>query len=238
VTGHEQSRTGGAASDPMRRLADLTRSAVETQIRLNREYVDLARTVLSSDADRLEIGRAYLESVRRETENYWRELAGIGTDCAADVLALGSRASRAVLRDVSSTVRAKKHSTATSTTQPSAPADSASADDRRLLDVGMNGQLGSTATATVTVANRHDRARRIVLKPGPLHDPDGNAVSAPVQAKPASVTVQPQAEKAVTLSVLLDPEVFTVGSSYTGTVEVSGGDEAVLRVRLHVDTTG
>ncbi|MCU1659912.1 MAG: hypothetical protein JWO57_4568, partial [Pseudonocardiales bacterium] len=209
----------------------------ETQIRLNRQYFDLARTVLTSDVDRVETGRAYLESARRETERYWRDLAGIGTEYAADVLALGSRASKAVLRDVSSTVRTRK-GTAAPAGPSSAGVDTTSADGKRLLDVGMSGPIGSTATATVTVANRHDRPRRISLKPGPIQDADGNPVNASIQAKPASVTVQPQAEKAVTLSVELDPEVFATGRTYAGTVDVSGGDEAVLRVHLHVEPAG
>ncbi len=213
------------------RLAALAGEAVETQTRLGREYVELVRTSLTSGTDRAAAGRAYLDSARRESERYWRGLSSLGLSYAADVVALGSRTGKAVVRDVRASVRASVPTSdhrddAATTGEAGAPATS---------EVVLSGPLGAQLTGAVTVANKHPRARRIALRPGPLLAADGHEVPAVIDASPASVTVPAGDEAEIGLGVHLDPDVFIRGARYTAAIEVSGGAEATLALVVRVE---
>lgn len=218
------------------RLAGLIREAVETQARLGREYAELVRATATTDSDRIAVGRAYFTSVRRESERYWRGFSDLGLGYAEDVVALNSRVGLAVVDDVRSALRKSGESAA-----GSAPSGHASEPDgsrrptRTEPEVTLRGPLGGTATGRVTVANKHPRTRRITLTPSILTDMQGHVVGAVVRSDPKTVTVPAGQETELTLSVDLDPSAFTVGGEYTGSLELSGGAEATLRMVLHVD---
>jgi hypothetical protein len=100
--------------------------------------------------------------------------------------------------------------------------------------VTLRGAAGETARATVTVANQHPRARRVLLNPSPLRDESGTVVRLPFRVDPEGVTIPAGSEHAVHLEVDLLSEAVLVGGRYHGTVDVSGGDEAVLDVTVEV----
>lgn len=231
MAGSGQSIPGTARS-----WAELAANAVRAQVRLSREYADLARAVVAGDADRAVAGQAYLDSVRREGERFWRELSHIGFGYAADVVALSTRAGTAVLRDVDAATRSTSR---TASEQPEQHPDTSKSLRPRRVAVPMRGAVGASAEATAVVVNRHPRARRITLTPGPLTAVGATRpLDAAVHVSLTTVTVQPHQEQSVIIAVQLDPEQFTPGTQYAGVVEVSGGDEALLELLVSVEPAG
>jgi hypothetical protein len=206
-------------SDAMNRLTRLTRDAVETQTRLAREYAELARAVLTGDGDRVVAGRAYLGSVRRESEQYWRAISDLGYGYAEDVLRLGIDAGDAVARDVGSAVH---RPTSTAETTPA--------------EVALTAALGATVTTTVTVANKHNRDRRVAVTPGPWTDANGDVIDAELDADPRIVTVPAGGEVQVTLTVVVTAPAFAAGQRYTARIDVSGATRATVLAALTVES--
>jgi len=210
-----------AGNEPLARWLDLMRATFDTQVRLGKEYADVARAAFRRDADQGEMGRAYLKSVQRETEQYWRSMSTLWLNYASDVLAAGSRASHSVLHDVGGAAHPRhRHDGETA---------SAAAKPLALL---LSGPLGASASGTVTVANKHPDARRLVLKPGPLRDASGQPVAGEIAVKPKTIQLEPGAERNVTVSVDLDAVALSADQTYESTIEVTGGEEAEIRVTV------
>jgi hypothetical protein len=215
----------GTGTEPLSRWLELLRAGFDTQVRLGKEYADVARAALKRDVDQAAVSRTYLDSARREADQYWRSVASLWFNYASGVLAAGSRASRAVLHEVSSTV---EHRRRPAGDEPGATATA----HRRRLELVLTGPLGGSATGTVTIANNHPDGRRIALKPGTLLDSDGKPVDVPVTVKPRSMQLAPGAERVVTVTVELDAAALSAGSRYESVVELSGADEAELHVTV------
>jgi hypothetical protein len=223
-------------------ITDLARDAFERQVKLGREYAELARSSLTSEGDRLAAGRAYLSAVRRESEHYWRELSTLGVGYAADVAALGLRVGSAVARDMRSAMGGHTTSTAPPREPSAAAAKQPSTGDGRTAapaaksaDVALHARAGDTARATITVANKHPRARRIRLAAGPVTDSLGDEVDADVVVEPRQVTVPAGEDTTVTLSLDVTDRTFEVGEAYRCTVEITGGEEATVVVHIARD---
>lgn len=101
--------------------------------------------------------------------------------------------------------------------------------------VTLRGSAGETTTGTVTLANTHARARRVLLSPGRLQPDTGRHVSLDLRVDPEGVTIPAAAEHDVQLEVYLTPEVVRPGERYTGIIEVTGGVETVLEVVVVVE---
>jgi hypothetical protein len=97
------SQTAGksSAGESVQSVIDLTRRALDTQVRLTEEYFRVARSAFSQDADTAAAGRAFLDSVQREGENYLSRVADLGVTFGTSVLELGDKVSHSVLGDVS-----------------------------------------------------------------------------------------------------------------------------------------
>lgn len=228
------------------RLGDLARQALRSQTSLLKQSVVLTRATLSGELDRATASKAYVEAVSREGAKYWRAFGALGIDYASDLVALGSRVTETILAD---TARAGGHThqraggfgsghdgtagTRGPTATPSS--DATGAATGRHVTVTLRGPLGGRAEASVSVANKHPRGRRVQLSAGDLTDAGGSPVGAALEVVPTRVTVPAGQERAVTVGVELSPEQFTAGGHYTGTVEVSGGDEATLDVLVEVE---
>ena len=94
--------------------------------------------------------------------------------------------------------------------------------------------VGQTAQATVTVVNRHPRARRVELEPSDLRDATGTVVAVTLAVDPDHVTIPAGEEHQVRITADLDEGVVQPGQQYVGSVTVSGGDEAMLEVTVEV----
>lgn len=250
------SRSTPAGNESVARLADLARQTLRTQAGLVKQSVELSRATLSGDLDRAGAGRAYVEAVSREGARYWRAVGELGIDYASDLLALGNRMAADVLGDTARASAPPQHRTAgpgsdhgaASRTSPASrtpsagpgepggttpPGESGDEPGRRVALV-LRGPLGGRAAGAVTVSNRHPRARRVQLSAGDLTDAGGRVVGARLEIEPVRVTVPAGQERAVAVGVELSVEHVSAGGHYSGTVEVSGGDEATLDVTVEV----
>lgn len=226
--------------EPLARLGDLARQAVRTQSSLLKQSVELTRATVSGDLDRTSAGRAYVEAVSREGARYWRAVGGLGVDYAGDLLSLGNRVATSILADTARAGRTHGHGHRTGHADPvppsaTAPPPAAAGTAGRRVAVTLAGPLGGRAEASVTVANRHPRARRVQLSAGDLTDALGHVVRLVLEVEPARVTIPAGQERTVTLGVDLSDDHVVAGGRYTGTVEVSGGDEATLDVTVVVE---
>lgn len=241
--------------ETLTRITELARRAVEAQTSVARQSIELGRDALASKIDPATAGRAWVEAVGREGARYWREVGALGLDVAGQLLTLGTRGMARVMTDTQAAVRRGRaagsaHSSggsgagsAHSTGEEGARGAGAGeggregdggTDARRRVAVTLRGSVGETATATVTVANQHPRSRRVLLNPSPLRDDSGSVTRLPFRVDPEGVTIPAGSEHAVHLEVDLLPEAALVGSRYHGTVDVSGGDEAVVDVTVEV----
>lgn len=214
------------------RLGDLVRSALRSQASLAKQSLELTRAALTGELDRSSAGKAYLEAVSREGARYWRAASELGVDYVGDLLALNSRITTRILNETAGSGRGDR-----STTRPAAAGDAAAAPPApaaRQVAVTLRGPLGGEASGSVTVTNRHPRARRVELVANDLKDASGAPVGASLQITPRRVTLPAGEDQAVLLAVDLDPLHFTEGGRYTGSVEVSGGDEATVDVTVEV----
>jgi hypothetical protein len=227
--------------ETLARITELARQALQSQATLAKQSLELGRATLSGDVDRSTTGRAYLDAVSREGARYWREVGSLGLDYASELMALGTRTAARVISDTSaagSGARAHRRDTGSGSGGGGGGSAAASAPDpdvaSRRSGVVLRGVLGQTAQATVTVVNRHARARRVELTPGDLHDVAGSLVATTLRVDPEHVTIPAGGDYQVRLEVDLDAADVRVGDRYDGTVEVSGGDEATLEVTVEV----
>ncbi len=113
--------------------------------------------------------------------------------------------------------------------------DPAAAGPARRLPVALRGSAGHSAAGTVTVVNRHTRARRIEVTAGELRTVTGAPAPVTLAVTPARVTLAPKGDHEVTLAVELRAGSVSAGERFTGTVRVSGGDEATVDVTVEVE---
>ena len=227
-------RTTGT-DETLSRITELARQALQAQATLAKQSLELGRATLSGDVDRSSAGRAYLDAVSREGARYWREVGALGLDYASELLALATRSAARVVSEASAAgSRGRDHRATRGSSAGGPPPAEGAPDGTRRSAVVLRGVLGQTAQATVTVVNRHTRARRVELTPSDLRDPGGALVAARLRVDPEHVTVPAGGDHPVRLEVDLDAADAAVGDRYEGTVEVSGGDEATLEVTVEV----
>ncbi|GAB3073471.1 hypothetical protein [Pedococcus soli] len=240
-------RTGGA-DETLARITELARAALQAQSSLARQSIDLGRATLSGEVDRTATGRAYVDAVTRESARYWREVGALGLDYAGELLALGSRAAGRVISE-STTAGAGSRGSRARPGQRTAPPPTATATGAAdgtggtggtgdgapaVVPVLLRAASGQVAQASVTVVNRHPRPRRIELAASELRDSTGTVVALELRVDPERVTIGAGEEHHVRVEADLDPDLVRPGQRYTGTIEVSGGDEATLEVTVEV----
>lgn len=85
-------------------LIDVARNAVDTQLRVGRDYVELAGSALGGHGNPTAAGTAYVESAGKQAVQYWRDVAELGVTYAKGVADLGNLASATVLAAVTEAV--------------------------------------------------------------------------------------------------------------------------------------
>jgi hypothetical protein len=73
---------------------------MSAQIRLGRDFVDVARAALSGDLNGVEASRAFIGATGRETVRYWLSAAELSTAYAKDLVRLYQTAGTALLSSV------------------------------------------------------------------------------------------------------------------------------------------
>ncbi|TPG15006.1 hypothetical protein [Pedococcus bigeumensis] len=226
-----------AADETLARITELARQALQSQASLAKQSLELGRATLSGDVDRSSSSRAYLDAVSREGARYWREAGALGLDYASELMALGTRSAARIISDATTAGAGTRtrQATAQSRNGTAPPAPAAEEDDGiRRSRVLLRAAVGQTAQASVTVVNRHPRARRVELEPSELRDATGTVVAVTLTVDPDRVTIPAGGEYQVRIEADLDEAVVQPGQQYVGSVAVSGGDEATLEVTVEV----
>lgn len=223
-----------STDETLARITELARQALQSQSTLAKQSLELGRAALSGDVDRSTTSRAYLDAVTREGSRYWREAGALGLDYASELMALGTRSAARIISDATAAGGTRVRRTATHHgVAPQAPPTEED-DGLRRSRVHLKAAVGQTAQATVTVVNRHPRARRVELEPSDLRDATGTVVAVTLAVDPDHVTIPAGEEHQVRISADLDDGVVQPGQQYVGSVTVSGGDEAMLEVTVEV----
>jgi hypothetical protein len=242
------SEHASASDETLTRITELARQALQAQASFARQSLELGRATLAGDVDRTSAGRAYLDAVTREGARYWREVGVLGLDYAGDLVALGSRTAARIISETSAAgARSggrrepnRQRGSAADDASESGPASSTMASTAgestgaRRVPVTLRAAPGETARALVTVANKHPRPRRVLLRPSELRDLAGTAIAVALTVDPDQVTIPAGGEQQVQLAAELVADLVQPGERYLGTVEVSGGDEATLDVTVEV----
>jgi hypothetical protein len=227
-----------AADETLARITELARQALQSQASLAKQSLELGRATLSGEVDRSSSSRAYLDAVSREGARYWREAGALGLDYASELMALGTRSAARIISDATTAgAGARVRQPAAQTrpgTAPPAPPPPAEDDGLRRSRVLLRAAVGQTAQASVTVVNRHPRARRVELEPSDLRDATGTVVAVTLRVDPDHVTIPAGGEYQVRIEADLDERVVQPGEQYVGSVAISGGDEATLEVTVEV----
>ena len=229
-----------SSEETLARITELARQALQAQASFARQSLELGRATLVGDVDRTTTSRAYVDAVSREGARYWREVGALGLDYAGELMALGSRTAARIISDTSAAgARAgtrRDQSRRRGTAADGSSEGGRAADDAggRHVPVTLRAAAGQTARASVTVANQHPRARRVVLRPSELRDLAGTVIALTLTVDPDQVTVPAGEDQQVVLETELTAELVQPGERYVGTVEVSGGDEATLDVTVEV----
>lgn len=231
------SKNTAAADETLARITELARQALQAQAALAKQSLELGRATLSGDVDRSSTSRAYLDAVSREGARYWREAGALGFDYASDLMALGTRSAARIISDATtagagSRTRRGAAETRNGAAPPAPPHDED--DGVRRARVLLRAAVGQTAQSSVTIVNRHPRARRVELEPSELRDATGTVVAVTLTVDPDRVTIPAGGEYQVRIEANLDENVVQPGEQYVGRVEVSGGDEATLEVTVEV----
>ena len=246
--------------ETLARITELAREAMAAQASFARQSIALGRATLSSEVDPTTAGRAWFDAVSREGARYWKEVGALGLDVAGSLVAISSQSMARVISDTRAASRTRHgppssgtgsgtptgaaSGTAAGTTTEGIVLSAASGDepapasgdpDVRRGAVTLHGRPGETATGTVTLANSHPRARRVLLSAGRLQPDTGRHVSLELRLDPEGVTIPAGADHDVQLEVDLVPEVVRTGERYVGIIEVTGGVEAVLDVAVVVE---
>lgn len=233
------------SEETLARITELARQALQAQASFARQSLELGRATLAGDVDRTTTGRAYVDAVSREGARYYREVGALGLDYAGELMALSSRTAARIISDTSAagartgTRREQSRRRGTATDGGGSEggperATSGEGSTGRHVPVTLRAAPGQTARASVTVANQHPRARRVVLRPSELRDLSGTAVAVTLTVDPDQATVPAGEEQQVLLEVELTADLVQPGERYVGTVDVSGGDEATLDVTVEV----
>jgi hypothetical protein len=104
---------------------------------------------------------------------------------------------------------------------------------RPVLDIDLNGKLGSVATRDFILENPHASEAMIGFAAAKFVGGDREVLAAPV-FDPKEFTLPGNTERKVMVSVRLDPRKFRKRQSYSARVIVSGIDDMILRVHLTV----
>ncbi len=225
------------ADETLARITELARQALQSQASLAKQSLELGRAALAGDVDRSSSSRAYLDAVGREGSRYWREAGALGIDYASELMALGTRSAARIISDATAagTGTRPRRGTAGTHNGTASPAPRVEDDEGvRQSRVHLKAAVGQTAQASVTVVNRHPRARRVELEPSELRDATGTVVAVALTVDPDHVTIPAGGEYQVRIEANLDEGVVQPGEQYVGRVAVSGGDEATLEVTVEV----
>lgn len=235
------------SAEGLERLGELARQSVRSQAALLQRSTQLSRDVLSGERNWTDASRSYLRDAGREGAHYLLSVGRLSVDYLGEVIHLGNELTESLLDPSVHTAQRSPRRRPSSPgptddvadpPPPPAPTDGTpdpvTAATPRLIPLELSGRLGGRVEGLVTVSNRHTRARSVRLQPGALRGPAGDVTAATIDLDPSRVTVPAGQEQDVTVGVELSADSFTAGEHYSGTVVISGGDQATVELGIEV----
>jgi len=118
-------------AEALGKVADVTRDALDSQLRIGSEVAELAQRALEKGSDPVEVGRSYLSSAWREAGNYWQAVADLNIQYATQLIKVGSQAVGSVVSEVNTAIDHSRPQTETPDAPAKAPAKAAPARSTR-----------------------------------------------------------------------------------------------------------
>lgn len=230
--GAEMAGPRETAQAEMGRWLDVARKTLLGQAAVVRSSLQVARSAATGELGAGEATRAYAQAARRGVERYWRTSSRLGAEYVQGLSAMAQQAAVELLDDVAAARRprsrgATRSATSTDADAHQAAAASSAASTARTL--ALRGSLGDRARGSITVVNRHARARRVELDAGTVVDEAGaDVVGAVLELVPNRTTLPAGAEAVVDVGIELVPGVFEIGHQYLVSVQISGAEEATV----------
>jgi len=109
-------------AEALGKVADVTRDALDSQLRIGTEVAELAQRALEKGSDPVEVGRSYLSSAWREAGNYWQAVADLNIQYATQLIKVGSQAVGSVVSEVNTAIEHSRPQTETPDATAKAPA--------------------------------------------------------------------------------------------------------------------
>jgi hypothetical protein len=106
---------------------------------------------------------------------------------------------------------------------------------KRSDDIFLRGALGTIVTHDLVIENPQDRSVDVTLSATPFDGAVGNLVKATLKCAPQQFSLAAHSEQLVILSIKLDKAKFKRGETYHADVAVSGAQDMLLHVQLHID---
>lgn len=171
----------------------------------------------------------YLRFVTEETSRYARDLMTLGLTYYTDVLKLGSTYSEHFFEQMLRDASEREAEVSLDATQASAAPP-----QRVVLDV--HAPIGEEAVRSFVLENKNTTAKEISFLVSDFIGPAGTApFRLNLNIQPSRFVLSPGEERAITLRLLLSPELFEPGHRYTATVLVRGYGELELDLQVRAD---
>ena len=200
----EVPRGSGSGEDLRELLSQLSRQFLAENMRNVAAHNEVRQLVSQGVLDQSTVDRAYVEYARHEGERYFRRAADSTIRYYGELAALGTEWSKGFYDRLLDGL-------ATPSTEPPRP-----------VHVELSATAGAWAGTRFELTNEQDVAVSTTFVVAPFRGPAGEVFRPVVVIEPASLILAPGAVAAVSLRVLMDPQLFQVGRIYTSTVEVDG----------------
>lgn len=210
-------------------LQNLFARAVQEQVRLSQNYVDvvqrLGRGDLSTESTRNEL----YAFARNESGRYARELALLSIDYYTQLFKLNSAYSQRFVEHILGTASRRDDSSSSPVSNQNE--ETSVQPTRRRIEVTMQAPLGETATRSFTFENKQPDPANISFLISDFVDATGmNSFRPSLQIEPARFTIEPGGEQVVALHLPLSADHFVAGQRYTATAVVHGYDGLELEL--------
>lgn len=104
----------------------------------------------------------------------------------------------------------------------------------RTIPVRLRGAVGAAVTTRITLANHQPDRHTVTFELGPVTGPHGT-FAPDLRVDPSVLSLTPDEEASVQLTLDLPPEHYEPGGTYSCAVTVHGGDAAILALSIEVD---
>ncbi|MBM7808043.1 hypothetical protein JOD57_003880 [Geodermatophilus bullaregiensis] len=185
-------------------LSQLSRRFLAENMRNVAAHNEVRQLVVQGVLDQSAVDRAYVEYARQQGARFFRRAADSTIRYYGELAALGTEWSKGFYEQL-------LHGLSAPPPEPPRP-----------VYVELSARAGEWADTRFELTNEQDAAVSTTLVVAPFRGPAGEVFRPVVVIEPASLILAPGAVAAVSLRVLLEPQLFRAGRIYTSTVEVDG----------------